>query len=74
MPLEYKVGDYVESADGIGKIKGINQLFFGIITVAYGRKGIKSYYEYELKPARKPSILARLLGKGIYLKREMESC
>ncbi len=68
MPLEYCVGDYVESADGIGKIKDISEFFFGIITVTYGKNnGIKCYYEYELKPAQKPSLLARLLGKGTYL-------
>lgn len=68
-PLEYCVGDYVESADGIGRIKDINKFFLGIITVTYGKNnGTKSYYEYELKPAQKPSLLARLLGKGMYRK------
>lgn len=67
MPLEYCVGDYVESADGIGKIKDINKFFLGVITVTYGKNETKCYYEYELKPAQKPNFLARLFGKGTYL-------
>jgi hypothetical protein len=65
-PLEYCVGDYVETTDGIGKIKDINEFFLGVITVTYGKQS-KCYYEYELKPAPKPNLLARLFRKGTYL-------
>ena len=66
-PLEYHVGDYVKSLDGIGKVVSVNEFFMGIIEVSYGKKhAIKSYYEDELQPAPKPSFLARLFGKGVY--------
>lgn len=66
-PLEYHIGDYVESLDGVGRIVGVNSFFMGTVTVTYGKRTIKSYCEHELRPAQKPSLLARLLGRGIYL-------
>lgn len=67
-PLEYHIGDYVKSLDGIGKVVSVNEFFMGIIEVSYGKKhAIKSYYEYELKPAPKPSFFKRLFGKGVYV-------
>lgn len=63
-PLEYKVGDYVQSPAGFGKVIAVNQYFFGIITVSFG-KGRKTagYYENQLRPAKKPKLVQRLLGK-----------
>lgn len=70
MPLEYCVGDYVETINGIGRIQSISEFFFGIITVTYGKhNGIKSYYEHELRPAQKPSLIARLLKRDTYLRK-----
>lgn len=65
-PLEYHVGDYVKSLDGIGKVVSVNEFFMGTIAVSYGKNQIKNYYEDELSPVPKPSLLARLLGKGVY--------
>ncbi len=74
-PLKYYVGDYVESADGIGKITDINKFFFGIITVSYGKGNrIKSYYECELKPARKPKFIMRLLKRNMLLRKGDVGC
>jgi hypothetical protein len=66
-PLEYRIGDYVESMDGVGRIVGVNSFCMGTITVSYGRCATRSYCEHELRPAQKPSLLARLLGRGMYL-------
>ena len=66
-PLEYHIGDYVKSLDGIGKVISVNEFFMGIIDVSYGKNCTKSYYEYELKPIPKPSFWTRLFGKSVYL-------
>lgn len=66
-PLEYHAGDYVETQDGIGKVLDVNKFFMGTITVSFGKNNSKSYYDNELKPAPRPSFLARLFGKGVYL-------
>jgi hypothetical protein len=66
-PLEYHVGDYVQSPIGIGKVIGVNDFFMGTITVSYGKGCTKSYYENELKPAQKPSLFARLFGKDVFI-------
>lgn len=66
-PLEYHVGDYVKTLDGIGKVVSVNEFSMNTIEVSYGKKyAVKSYYEDELAPAPKPSFLTRLLGKGVY--------
>lgn len=64
-PLEYHIGDYVQSPMGIGKVIGVNEFFMGTITVSHGKGCAKSYYESELKPAQKPSLIKRLFGKGV---------
>jgi hypothetical protein len=64
-PLEYHVGDYVKSLDGIGKVVSINEFFMNTIEVSYGKGCTKSYYEDELQPVPKPSLLTRILGKGV---------
>lgn len=66
-PLEYHVGDYVQSSIGVGKVIGVNDFFMGTVTVSYGKGFSKSYYEDELKPIPKPSLLKRLFGKGVYV-------
>lgn len=59
-PLAYNIGDYVETRIGLGKIISIDQ-DYGLITVSYGLVDA-CYYEFELKPAPKPSFLTRLLA------------
>lgn len=66
-PLEYHVGDYVQSVIGVGRVTSVNEFFMGIITVSYGKGCTKSYYEDELKPVQKPSLWTRLFGKSVYL-------
>ena len=65
-PLEYKVGDYVQSPKGIGKVIAINQYFIGIITISFGKgNGSAGYYEHQLRPAKKPKLVKRLLGRCV---------
>lgn len=66
-PLEYHVGDYVKSLDGVGKVVSVNEFFMGIIEVSYGKHNIKGYYENELAPMPKPSLWARIFKQGVYL-------
>lgn len=66
-PLEYHVGDYVQSLIGVGKVIAVNDVFIDTVTVSYGKGCTKSYYEGELKPIPKPSFWTRVFGKGVYL-------
>lgn len=66
-PSKYKVGEYVKTIIGIGQIKEIDPEW-GLITVSYGKLcDSKCYYEFELSPVKQPSLLKRLLGKGVCL-------
>ena len=66
-PLEYHKGDYVHTMTGTGKVIDVDSNY-GMVTVSYGKlHGIETYYEFQLKPAPKPSFWARLFGKDVCL-------
>lgn len=66
-PSRYKVGNYVKTMIGVGRITDIDPSW-GMITVSYGKLcEPKCYYEFELSPVKQPSFLTRLFGKGVYL-------
>ena len=68
MPAEYHRGDYVRTAIGIGKVVAVDSEH-DMLTVSYGGndKIFFNYYEFEVKPAPKPSLWARLRRKDVYL-------
>jgi hypothetical protein len=66
-PLEYHKGDYVQTMTGIGKVIDVDG-DHSMVIVSYGKlHSLESYYEFEIKPAQKPSLWARLLRKDVYL-------
>ena len=65
-PLQYHRGDYVYTSIGYGQVIAVDDL--DLITVSYGKPDVLfNYYEFELKPAPKPSLWARLFKKGVGL-------
>ena len=65
-PLEYHKGDYVQTMIGVGKVASVDER--SMVTVYYGRHHKpKNYYEFEIKPAPAPSLLAKLFKKDVYL-------
>lgn len=66
-PLEYHIGNYVKTVIGVGRITAIDTTF-EMVTVSY-RKHHKpvEYYENEVKPIIKPSLIKRLFHKDVYI-------
>lgn len=66
-PLEYHKGDYVQTMTGTGKVIDVDS-DHSMVTVSYGKlHGTEFYYEFQVKPAPKPSFWARLFGKDVCL-------
>jgi len=64
-PLEYYHGDYVQTMTGVGKVIDVDR-DHGMVVVSYGKyHGAESYYEFQIKPAPKPSFWAKLFGKDV---------
>lgn len=66
-PLEYHKGDYVQTMTGTGKVIDTDPDHSSIV-VSYGKHHANEfYYEFEVKPAPKPSFWARLFGKDVFI-------
>lgn len=65
-PLEYHKNDYVQTMIGVGKVIDIDE-DHGMLTVSYGKHHHnENYYDFEIKPAPKPSFWAKLFRKDVY--------
>ena len=66
-PIEYHVGDYVATMIGVGKVIDLDTEHDAVV-VSYGKHHSTSYYyEFEIKPAPKPSFWAKLFRKDVYI-------
>lgn len=66
-PLEYHIGDYVQTMTGVGKVVDTDTEH-GSVVVSYGKNhSLEFYYEFEIKPAATPSFWAKLFGKDVYV-------